>query len=253
MKMLLIFTLLAWVVCFPALQAQPSLTSTKLTASKTEQEIRAFLTESKAITSDKKAVARFVARNVADPFVFTDESGRSIPTKAELLAGIQAMPEAVKLISSFDSLRVADFGTTAVATYVGTAVSDFNGQQLTQKYRQTDTFVKRNGRWQHVAGHSSNVPADRPVAKIDPKLLDAYTGQYDIAPNFVFTVTREGDKLMGQSPIEPKAELLPQNETTFFTKTLPGSIIFVKGENNQVSHAIYRQANGEELKGKKLP
>lgn len=257
MKTLLIFTLLSWVVLFPALQAQPSSTATKITGSKTEGEIRAFLTESKgkAITTDKKALARFVDRNVADPFVYTDESGSRIITKAEMLNSIQAMSDAVKEILGFDSLRVVDYGTTAVATYSGTSESDFNGQKLTRKFRQTDTFVKRNGRWQHVAGHSSGIAADRPMATVDPKLFDAYTGQYEIAPNFVLTVTREGNKLMGQWPgtSTPKVELLSQNETTFFTKILPGSLVFVKGENNQASHIIYRQANGEEVKGKKVP
>ncbi|GAB2553621.1 DUF3471 domain-containing protein [Spirosoma areae] len=255
MKTLLIFTLLSWIVFSPALQAQPSSTATKITPSRTEEEIRAFLTELKAIRADKKALARFADRTLADPFISTDESGSRIQTKAQMLTNIQTMSDAVNETWDLDSLRVVDYGNTAVAIYLRTSVSDFNGQKLTRKDRETDMFVKRNGRWQHVAGHSSGIAADRPVGKVDPKLFDAYTGQYEAAPNLVLTVTREGDKLMGQWPSTsmPKVELLPQNETTFFTKVLPGSIVFVKGETNQASHFIYRQANGEELKGKKVP
>lgn len=248
MKTLLIFTLLNWVVLVPAVQGQSS-----STGSKTEAEIRAFLTESKASTADNKALARFVERNMADPFVYTDEGGSHIRTKTQILTDVQARSEAVKENFDFDSLRVIDYGTTAVATYLSNTALDFNGQKLTRKRRQTDTFVKRDGCWQHVAAHSTDIPTDRQVGKADPKLFDAFAGQYEMAPNFVLTVTREGDKLMGQWPNTsmPKVEFLPQNETTFFTKTLPGSIVFVKGENSQTSHVIYRQPNGEELKGKK--
>lgn len=254
MKTLLIFTLLGWVALVPALQAQPASTASQTTGSKTEAEIRAFFAERKASTADKKAEVRFVQQNVADTFVYARECCSGILTKAQILTNIRTRSDAVKEIRDIDSLRVVDYGTTAVAVFLSTSITDFNGQKLTRKYRGTETFVKRNGRWQHVAEHGSEIAADRPVGTVDSKLFDAYTGQYEVAPNLVLTVTREGDKLMGQWPnaSAPKAELLPQSETTFFTKTLPGSVIFVKGETNQASHFIYRQPNGDELKGKKV-
>jgi CubicO group peptidase (beta-lactamase class C family) len=54
------------------------------------------------------------------------------------------------------------------------------------------------------------------VAKINPKILDAYVGQYQ--PPLI-TITREGDKLMMQtSENEEKAQLLPESATDFFTR-----------------------------------
>ena len=39
----------------------------------------------------------------------------------------------------------------------------------------------------------------RSVAKLDPAVYDAYVGEREFAPGFVFAVTREGDRLMTQA------------------------------------------------------
>ncbi len=59
---------------------------------------------------------------------------------------------------------------------------------------------------------------DRTVAKIDPKIFDAYVGQYQPNPAIIVTISREGDKLMFQQSASPeKQELLPEGENSFFT------------------------------------
>ncbi|MGH9903078.1 MAG: serine hydrolase, partial [Pyrinomonadaceae bacterium] len=40
---------------------------------------------------------------------------------------------------------------------------------------------------------------EAPAAAPDTKVYDAYVGEYEIAPTFILTVTKEGDKLMGQA------------------------------------------------------
>jgi len=72
-----------------------------------------------------------------------------------------------------------------------------------------------------IASHDSQIPPERVAINVDPKIFDAYVGAYEISPGLVFTVTREGDKLTGQSTGEKRLhELLPQNETTFFIKAI---------------------------------
>ena len=91
------------------------------------------------------------------------------------------------------------------------------------------------------------------AAKVDPKIFDAYVGEYEIAPGLVFTVTRDGGKLMGQSTGEKKkTELLPQNETTFFSKGDTDLTIFVRDEKGQVTYLIIRSQDGQDLKVKKV-
>lgn len=94
----------------------------------------------------------------------------------------------------------------------------------------------------------------RTVARVDPKIFDAYIGQYQ--PNLAVTVTisREGDKLMFQQNTSPeKQELLPESENSFFTnanRLLTYS--FAKNEQGQVTHLVVQNAGREVARAKKI-
>jgi CubicO group peptidase (beta-lactamase class C family) len=86
-------------------------------------------------------------------------------------------------------------------------------------------------------------PKERVISKVDPKVYDACVGEYEIAPGFILTVTREGDKLMSRAmpvPVPPSAagqpwsEMFPESETTFFTKDADARFTFVKDEKGKV-------------------
>ena len=82
------------------------------------------------------------------------------------------------------------------------------------------------------------------VAKVDPKIYDAYVGEYQLAPNFILTITREGDQLMTQATGQGKIEIFPESETKFFPKEIEAKITFVKDESGKVTHLTLQQ-NGE--------
>src|SRR5215510_572003 len=42
-------------------------------------------------------------------------------------------------------------------------------------------------------------PKERKAIKLDPKIFDAYVGEYQLAPNFILTFSREGDKFFTQA------------------------------------------------------
>jgi CubicO group peptidase (beta-lactamase class C family) len=86
-------------------------------------------------------------------------------------------------------------------------------------------------------------PKERVIAKFDPKVYDAYVGEYEIAPGFILTVTREGDKLMSRAmPVptppsaagQPWSEMFPESETGFFIKDADARYTFVKDEKGKV-------------------
>ncbi|MBA3694518.1 MAG: serine hydrolase [Acidobacteria bacterium] len=87
--------------------------------------------------------------------------------------------------------------------------------------------------------------------KADPKIYDQYVGEYQLAPNFVLTVTKEGDKLMGQATGQPKIELLPESDTQFFVKEVNAQVSFVKDEKGVVTALILNQ-NGQKIEGKRI-
>ncbi len=96
---------------------------------------------------------------------------------------------------------------------------------------------------------------ERTVAKVDPRVLDAYVGQYQPNPSSgVLTITREGDKLMAQQGSNSeKRELLPETETNFFTKEDRRSTFsFVKDEKGQVTHLVVQIEGREVGRAKKI-
>jgi len=76
------------------------------------------------------------------------------------------------------------------------------------------------------------------VAKLDPKVLDSYTGKYEIRPNVFANVTREGNSLFLQIPLQSKMEFLPMSETKFFLRYSDIDLTFVKNDKGEVVEAV---------------
>jgi mono/diheme cytochrome c family protein len=76
------------------------------------------------------------------------------------------------------------------------------------------------------------------VAQLDPKVLDGYTGKYEVRPNVFATVTREGNSLFVQIPLQRKMEFLPMSETKFFLKYSDTDLTFVKNDKGEVVEAV---------------
>ena len=93
---------------------------------------------------------------------------------------------------------------------------------------------------------------ERVVAKVDPKIFDSYTGQYQGDPSQVVSVTREADKLIIQQGTGEKRELSPESETVFFIKDSPRSTYsFIKDATGQ-AFLVVNQDGREVWRGKKV-
>lgn len=94
----------------------------------------------------------------------------------------------------------------------------------------------------------------RTAAKVDPKILDTYAGQYQPNPSTVLTLTRESNKLMLQQGSDTeKRELLPETEVNFFTTENPRlTYRFVKDERGQVTYLTLQVEGREVGRAKKI-
>lgn len=101
-------------------------------------------------------------------------------------------------------------------------------------------------------GQPYTVPAPRASVTVPSAKLESYTGRYELAPNFVIAVTKEGDRLTAQATGQGKFELFPESETRFVAKVTELSMTFVTGADGKVSHLLLRQG-GKEVPAKKLP
>jgi ketosteroid isomerase-like protein len=94
-------------------------------------------------------------RILAPEFVITDADGR-LATRAEVMA--RRKSGAVKFTAfTQDDYKVHAFGDTAVVTGRLTTKQMQDGRDYSAQERFTDVFIRRAGRWQAVATHSSRV------------------------------------------------------------------------------------------------
>ena len=87
----------------------------------------------------------------------------------------------------------------------------------------------------------------RNLARIDPKVLDAYVGQYQVNQSPILTIAREGNKLTIQqgTDTDNRAEMLPESQTDFFMIDQPyQTFSFVKDETGQIY--LVRKVDGRE-------
>ena len=96
----------------------------------------------------------------------------------------------------------------------------------------------------------ADAPAERPVAKVDPAVYSAYVGEYELAPAFILTVTREGDRLMTQATGQQKFEIFPSSETEFFVKVVDAQITFVRSPDGAVDQLVLHQG-GRDMPAKR--
>ena len=97
-----------------------------------------------------------------------------------------------------------------------------------------------------------SAPKEHKEITVDPKLFDGYVGQYQLAPNFILTITREGDKLFAQATGQPKFQVFPESERDFFLKVVDAQITFETDSTGRATSLTLHQ-NGANVPGKRIP
>ncbi|MGH7597056.1 MAG: nuclear transport factor 2 family protein [bacterium] len=125
-----------------------------------EQEIRKLLDEfAQAFAQVDTAVLQSL---IADDYVHTNLTGEVL-NKAQWLerakmrrADISAGKTKIEHYS-YDDIRIRIYDNTAVVTGQATTLGLQEGKEFKSNLRFTNVRVKREGRWQRVAFHDSNV------------------------------------------------------------------------------------------------
>jgi ketosteroid isomerase-like protein len=91
----------------------------------------------------------------SDGIILTDSDG-SVFAKREDIEEVKA---GVLVVTSLvqDDMKVTVFGEAAVVTYRSTEKGQYRGKDYIGRFRYTDTWVKKAGRWQVVASHWSRI------------------------------------------------------------------------------------------------
>jgi CubicO group peptidase (beta-lactamase class C family) len=82
-------------------------------------------------------------------------------------------------------------------------------------------------------------PRQRTEIPIDPQLLDHYTGRYQVTPQLIVEITRDGDRVFAQAIAQamngPKFEVFAESEKTFFAKVSDKQIAFETGPDGRAT------------------
>jgi CubicO group peptidase (beta-lactamase class C family) len=107
-------------------------------------------------------------------------------------------------------------------------------------------------------------PKQRTGIPIDPNLLDRYTGRYQLTPNLIFEITRDGGRLFAQAFVQlphnrpgdptaaPKFELFAEGEKNFFARVTDKQIAFEIGPDGGATGLILHQAGRPDMPGARL-
>ncbi len=90
-------------------------------------------------------------------------------------------------------------------------------------------------------GEKVVLSSERKEVTVDPKMLKGYVGNYELAPKFILTVTREGDKLITQATGQPKVPIFAESNREFFAKVIDAQITFVPDGQGRATELILHQ------------
>ena len=93
-------------------------------------------------------------------------------------------------------------------------------------------------------------PAKRTEIAVPPDVVERYVGQYQLAPSFSITVTREGNRLFIQATGQPKFEVFASAERQFFLKAVDAQITFEVDADGRATALVLHQ-NGANQRAKK--
>ncbi len=96
-----------------------------------------------------------------------------------------------------------------------------------------------------------SAPKERIEIAIDPKILESYVGEYELAPTFKIKITQEGARLFAQATDQPRFEIFAEREGEFFFKVVDAQITFSKDESGAVKELILHQG-GANPKARKI-
>jgi len=218
-----------------------------------------------------------VERSFADPARMSARiAERVLGVDPAATAAAVAVPEAV--LSEYVGVY-RNQGEPRVVTREGTRLFAQRGRAPRQELRALGndefafasgtqlTFVRAGGRVTglrmrprlgpgEVVPRTAETPESAtaaPAARVavTPEALDAFVGEYELAPTFIITVRREGTTLLARATGQNELTLVPQTETRFAVQQVDATIEFERDAAGKVTRLQLIQ-NGRTMPGPRI-
>ncbi len=140
------------------------------------------------------------------------------------------------------------FEKTVIVTSVHQSFKVFDHDTIYFNARSTKVFVNDNGSWKMAYTTYAPLPVMYLARrKVDPDLLRDYAGLYRSGPAAADTFTVVGDRIFtGRHALE-ESELIPLNDSTFFSRAYFGKTIFTRNSIGDVKQYAYEFPDGQRL------
>ena len=76
---------------------------------------------------------------------------------------------------------------------------------------------------------------------VEDAILESYVGNYELTPEIVITVTKDGKQMKGQVTNQGQFEIYPKSETVFFLKVIEAQITFNLNDDGKVESMTFLQ------------
>jgi uncharacterized protein DUF4440/uncharacterized protein DUF3471 len=179
---------------------------------------------------------------VASDAMYFDEKGRNMD-KATLVNDVAPLPAGYSGMIRLVNPQSRIIGDTAILSYDLDETEIVFGQSLKARYHETDTWMRRNGEWQIVAGQVLRYYEDPAPGKPDLAKYRDYAGVYELAPGTAMTIVIDGNDLYAQRTGKPRELLVPEAPDIFFRKGVEGRRLFRRADGGHVDALIDRRNN----------
>jgi hypothetical protein len=186
----------------------------------------------------------------ADDVLFSDEKGRNMD-KTALIKDVQPLPTGYSGTIKIVRPQSRIVGDTAILSYDLDETETVFGQNLTARYHEIDTWMRRAGKWQIIATQVHRYYEDPAPGKADTSKFVDYVGTYRLSPERVLTISAESSHLYEQRKGRAREELIPEASDIFFRKDVEGRTLFGHGDDGKVVSLIDRR-NNEDIVWKKV-
>lgn len=82
-------------------------------------------------------------------------------------------------------------------------------------------------------------------------ILESYIGKYQLKPEFIIEITKEGSQLKAKATGQPMLDIFPKSENTFYLKVVEAQLTFNKNAAGEVESITLFQG-GREMTGNKM-
>jgi len=234
------FLILAFILCEVAVAADKDAAITESDLVRRTQELYDAV-----VPGDQAPWKKYFA----DDSIFSDEKGRTMD-KSKLIADITPMPAGYSGAIKLEHVQSRIYSNVAILSYDANETETIFGQNLSARYHDTDTWLRRDGNWQIVASQAHRYYEDPAVGKADPTKFPDFVGRYELASGQTRTVFADHDSLFIERNGK-KDQLFPETPELFFRKGIEGRILFRYDKSGKVDALIDRR-NNEDVVWRKI-